>query len=256
MSRDDLPEDLVLNETEFRQIIELATRTTPHSHGVSIAELRQIAQELDIDPESLARALDVVLARPERARPIRSWLNRRTTQIGLTLSGVLPRRGRLIAGGLVGGFLGWVSAHVATGLREVINGLVVMRGSAAFIDIPIASLLILLTIANSLVHRVDRRRDRFLAETVACWGTFAVAWCITHGGVSADLVRSVIACLSLFGLWGWLVVPPWEGRGGRLPADAKGHLTSNSVVAEGRENKPAHLGWTRLAHLSRVLGTT
>jgi hypothetical protein len=256
MSKDELPDDLVLNETQFRQVIELATRTTPRSDGVSVAELRQIAQELDIDPESLARALDFVLTRPERKRPIGSWLSRRTMRLGLALSGVLPRRGRLIAGGLVGGFLGWVSAHVATGLQEVVNGIMVMRGSGAFMDIPIAILLILLTIANSFAHRVDGRRGRFIAETVACWGTFAVAWCITHGAVTADLIRFVVACLSLFCLGGWFVVRPWEGRGGRRTAEAKGRLTPNPAATDNADDGPAYLGWVRLAHLARILGTT
>src|SRR4026208_1779878 len=117
MPDEKLPGDLVLSEAQFRKVIELAVRVTPRSEGVSVAELRQIARDLDIDQESLARALSVVLAQPHRSQSTRSWLSTQATRLGMGLGRVLPRRGRLIASGLVGGLLGWLSGDVGVGPR-------------------------------------------------------------------------------------------------------------------------------------------
>ena len=58
--RKDMSDDLVLSESQLRDIIERAARMSEQD-GVSIAELRRIAHELDIDPQAVDRALAQVL---------------------------------------------------------------------------------------------------------------------------------------------------------------------------------------------------
>ena len=207
MSRDELPDDLVLSEAQVREVIELAARAAPRSEGVSLADLRQIALELDIEEAALADALRVVLARSPRSRPIRSWLSRQATRFGRVLSRFLPRRNRWITAGLVGGSLGWFSAYVAAAVLDVvINGVTYPRGSGFFIDAPVAILLVLLTLANSLARRVDGGRGRYLGEMLAAWSAFVVAWSVTHGHLTDDLVRFTLICLTALGLWGWWII--------------------------------------------------
>ena len=64
MKRERLPDDMVLSEEEVREIVERAARELPASSGITVAELRQIAAELDIDPKALTRALDQVVGLP------------------------------------------------------------------------------------------------------------------------------------------------------------------------------------------------
>jgi len=204
MGRHEFPEDLVLTEAQLRAVIERATRAEPRPEGTSIAVLRQIAAELDIDPAALERALDEVVGLPVRGKPVHSWINRRVTRLGHALDLVLPRKGRLAAGLLLGGSLGWLSAEVALGLR-LPSGMG-SSGSGAFVDVPITIALVLLTLANSLSRRLDGRFARYLAELAATWGAFVIAWGVTAGGVSGDLARGALLISMAAAVWGWLVV--------------------------------------------------
>ena len=60
MWKDWPEEDRVVSESQLRDIIERAARMSEQD-GVSIAELRRIAHELDIDPQAVDRALAQVL---------------------------------------------------------------------------------------------------------------------------------------------------------------------------------------------------
>lgn len=247
MPDEKLPGDLVLSEAQFRKVIELAVRVTPRSEGVSVAELRQIARDLDIDQDSLARALSVVLAQPQRSQSTRSWLSTQATRLGMGLGRVLPRRGRLIASGLVGGLLGWLSAYVGLGLREVINGMIIMRGSTSYLDVAIFIVLSLLTLANSLSRRVDGRRRRYLAETVMTWSTLALAWAITHGSATADLLTAVALSMAAFGLWGWLIIRPRGSDGAGLLVKTQVDVTEPGAPERTNDERGTLLEWTRLA---------
>lgn len=215
MGRHEFPEDLVLSEAQLRAVIERAARAEPRPEGTSIAVLRQIAAELDIDPAALERALNEVVGLPVQGKPVRSWINRRVTRLGHALDLVLPRRGRLVAGLLLGGSLGWLSAQVALGLR--LPGGMGSSGSGAFVDVPITIALILLTLANSLSRRLDRRFARYLAETAALWGGLAVTWSITAGEATNDLVSLVLLVMAASAVWGWLVVRRRSDGGDRTP---------------------------------------
>jgi hypothetical protein len=233
MRHDELPDDLMLSEAQVREIIELAARIPRRSDGVSLAVLREIAQELDIEQDALTRAIYEVLAK--RPRPsLRLRLSTWATRLGLALDRFLPQRGRGIAAGLIGSFLGWLSAYIGSGLREVVNGITVMRGSTAFIDVPITLALILLTLANSLSRRTDGRLARYLAETVIAWGAFLTAWSFTHGGLTDDGVRVTLVCTSACGMWGWLIMrPPKSWRNAGAPV-----MTPPRTDAPGASHAP------------------
>ena len=72
------PQDLILSDTEVRDVIERSLRTEP-TRGITIAELRGIAAGLDIDRRALESALDQVVGLPIARKPIRSWIKRQTT---------------------------------------------------------------------------------------------------------------------------------------------------------------------------------
>lgn len=242
MRRDKLPDDLRLSEAQLRSVIELATRVPPRSEGVSLADLRQIAEELDIDQDALASALAVVLAQPSPPRPRRAWLSRLATRLGRLADAVLPRKGRLVVLGMVGGLFGWVDAWVSKGLHEVINGMTLTRGSTSYLVVRLVALLILLTLANLLSRRLDGRRVRYLAETVVTWGAMVVAWSVTMGYLTMDGLRFSALCVAVFGLWGWLLIRP---RGGAhpLPMEAQpGSLPQTAPDPLDRESN-ARSAW-------------
>jgi len=208
-----LPDDLVLSESQVRDVIERAVRAEARSDGTSIAMLRQIAQELEIDPVALERALHDVVGLPVKGKPIRSWISRRVTRLCHAVDLFLPRKGRLVAGLMLGGSLGWLSAHIAVGLRVVIGTITGTSGSAAFIDVPIAIVLILLTLANSLSRRLDGHFVRYLAETGVTAGAFASAWALTAGRFTIDLATGVALYTAAAAVWGWFVVRRSPGSG-------------------------------------------
>ncbi len=197
MTLPDLPEDLVLTEAQFREVIERATRADVRDSGISIDILRQVANDLDIDPKELEVALRTVVAAPAPRGSMRDWFGRIDAHIGHFLEDVLPRRSRSAIGALVGGSFGWLSAHVAA---------TVDTGANAFIDTPIAIALILLTAANSLSRRLDGRFAQFVGETIAMWMGFGLAWTLTSGKVTGDVVTWVLFCVAAATVWGWLVV--------------------------------------------------
>jgi hypothetical protein len=171
------PRDLVLSDDEVRDVIARAVRA-PRDPGVTIAELQQIAAELDIDPKALELALDQVVGMPIPGKPIRSWLKRQLTKIGRVADAFLPQSGRLVGFAMFGVIAGWLNAFLMT---FSING-----------HYPIAAAMIGLTIANLLSRRLDRKLTRYITETLAAWISYAVAWSVTYGGVTDNLVVWVV----------------------------------------------------------------
>ena len=204
MTQGDLPDDLELTESQFREVIERATRADLRDPGIPLDILRQVAAELEIDPKELQLALRAVVAAPESRGSVRGWLGGIDTRLGHLLDDILPRKARPAVGALVGGSLGWLSAHVAT---------TVATGANAFIDVPVAIALVLLTAANSLSRRLDGRFAEFAGETIAMWAAFGLAWTLTFGQVTGDIVTWVLSCVAAATVWGWLVVRK-SGRGG------------------------------------------
>lgn len=207
MTHNDLPDDLVLSEAQFREVIDRATRMERSDDGVSVTILRQVADELNIDPGALQQALGDVVGLPDKQRPMRGWAKRRFMQLCRASDQVLPGRARLAAGIVVGASLGWLSAHVAAGLQAIIGGVSASIGSSSFIDLPVAAALIVLTIANSLGHRYSGGFRRYCAETIGTWGAFAVAWMVTFGAATSDLMTWVALATSGALLLGWLIIP-------------------------------------------------
>ena len=240
MGKDKLSEDLVLTEAQAREVIELATRIPAHAEGISLADLREIARELDIDGSALDQAITEVLRRPSARL--------RITRIGH----FFVRRARAVAGGVIAGFLGWLSGHVTDALREVVNGITVMRGSGAFIDVPVAAALIALTFLNSLSRRLNGRRKDYFVETVATWGAFFLARSFQDGYVTQDGARFVVIAVLGFALWGWLIIRPRRARILRDTSRGEPSTATDRTPThnEGHQSHRAHqftgLAWTYL----------
>src|SRR5688572_22056950 len=149
------PQDLVLSDAEVRDVIERALRAETMRTGVTVAELRQIAAELDIHPHALELALDQVVGLPLPGKPIRSWLKRQMTRLGRLADSFLPRTGRLIGFGMFGAIAGWLNAFLPTFSFNP--------------HYPIAAAMVGLTLANLLSRRVDQKLRRFISETFATW---------------------------------------------------------------------------------------
>jgi len=222
MSSQDLPDDFMLSDSQLREVVERASRADQKPAGISIAMLRQIAAELEIDPVALERALDDVVGLPVHGRPLRNWFTRRTTSICRFLSQLLPREGRFATSVVIGASLGWLSAAVAKSLLISVGGMTVAKGGAAFVDVPIAIAMILLTLVNSLARRHEGRLGKYLAETAAIWGASATAWGVTYGKLSSDLTLWTLGCLASATIWGIMIIrrssPPGLGSSA-LPVD-------------------------------------
>jgi hypothetical protein len=194
---------MVLSEAQMRDIIERATRELPQSTGITVAELRQIAAELDIDPRSLERAFDEVIGLPIVDQPVRTWLRRQLTELGRLADPFLPKKGRLVAGALFGGIAGWLNAFL---MGFSVNG-----------HYPIAFAMIGITLANLLSRRLDRDFPRYLVETLAMWGLYGLSWTLTYGGITGNLVIWVLLWTSLAFIGGWRLVRAPFGDGGQPP---------------------------------------
>jgi hypothetical protein len=76
----------------------------------------------------------------------------------------------------------------------------------AFVDVPVGIALVLLVIANSIGRRVDGRFGAFVAEASSLWAGFTIAWSVTHGRVTDDLVTWLLGSIGLAAVWGWIFV--------------------------------------------------
>lgn len=63
MTTGQQPDERRFSDDEVRVIFELALRQPPVSSGLTLTELREIAEEIDLDEASLRRAVEVVMDR-------------------------------------------------------------------------------------------------------------------------------------------------------------------------------------------------
>lgn len=200
MTQPQLPDDIVLSDAQVRDVIERAVRVVPERSGITVAALREMAAELDIDPRALEAALDKVIGLPVPGHPVRSWFKRQIATLGRFTDSVLPQSGRLIGSALFGGIAGWLNAFL---LVFSLNG-----------HFPIAAGMIGLTVANLLSRRLDRDLPRYLAETFALWGAYAALWSITYGQVTQGLVGWIVLWTSLATVFGFLLLRDSSRHGG------------------------------------------
>ena len=203
MNEPQRPDEIMLSDAQVRDVIERATRVVPERTGITVADLRQIAAELDIDPRAFEAALDQVVGLPEPGRPIRSWFKRHIATLGRFTDSFLPQSGRLIGSAIFGGVAGWLNAFL---MIFSLNG-----------HLPIAAAMVGLTVANLLSRRLDRDFPRYLAETFATWGAYAALWSITYGHVTQNLVSWIVVWTSLATAFGFLFVRDSSHRGGKPP---------------------------------------
>lgn len=203
MKKRQLPDEIVLSDAEVRDVIERAVRVVPERNGITVADLRQIAAELDIDPRALEAALDQVIGLPVPGRPIRSWFKRQIAKLGRITDSFLPQSGRLIGSAIFGGIAGWLNAFL---MVFSLNG-----------HYLIAAGMVGLTVANLLSRRLDRKFPRYLAETFATWGSYAALWSITYGHVTQNLVAWFVLWTSLATVSGFFLVRDSSRRDGEPP---------------------------------------
>jgi hypothetical protein len=201
----EIPKDLVLTESQFREVIERAARAEAREPGITVEALRQVAAEAEIDQEKLEAALREVLdSAPPASTPAMSLSGR--PSIGAMMGEILPRQGRVIVFALIAAWLGWFSAHIGNTLNS---------GAMGFVDVPVSIVMLVMTLANSMNRRVDGRVGRFIAESAATCAGFTIAWSITHGRVTDDLVTWLASGIGAAAVWGWLFV---RRRGPSEPA--------------------------------------
>ena len=248
MDNERLPKHMVLSDEQVRQVIERAVRSQPKGTGISIAELRQIAAELDIDSHALEQALDQVVGLPIEGPPVRSWLKRKFNSVGRFVDRFLPQRGRLVYSVLIAGLAGWLNAFL---MDFSINA-----------HYPIAAVMIGGMLLNLLSRRPDHRFRAFVAETLGMWVVYGTAWALTFGGVTDNLVVWCVLWSSL-GLLGWFVS---GGRSDPAPAgidrvaesSARDVSDPNSVLSRWRDDKrfASVVLWWKLVALAPAMRTS
>lgn len=197
MSTHELPDDLRLSEEQVRAIVERALREPPASTLITLAQLREIATELDIDQSALTTAAHEVLGGAQSD----------AVDIGVAES-VLRKasRGNLGRGVLLGIFataLGILTTYVEAGALDGVLGRTTLPGSGAFIDVPVGAFLIALTLVNAYSRLRAGKRTQFLLESATTWLGFAVGWTLGDGRLTADLATFVGLALAGSFLLAW-----------------------------------------------------
>jgi hypothetical protein len=235
MTDREIPKDLVLTESQFREVIERATRAEAREPGITVEALRQVAVEAEIDEEKLESALRAVLEAKTPADLATPPSGRRS--LGEILGDILPRHGRAVVFALIGGWLGWFSAHIGNTLNS---------GAMGFVDVPIGLGLIAISLANSVNRRVDGSVRRFIMESVATWAAFDIAWSITHGRVTDDILTYLLSCVVGASVWGWLFVrrsgrndPPAAAAASNPPESRRQTGTDENSVWSSATVQPA-----------------
>jgi hypothetical protein len=227
------PQDLLLSDAELRDVIERALRAEPKRGGVTIAELKEIAAELEIDPSALDRALDQVIGLPVPGKPIRSWLKRQMTRLGRLADSFLPQTGRLIGFGMFGAIAGWLNAFLPTFSFNP--------------HYPIAAAMVGLTIANLLSRRLDQKLARFISETIATWILYGAAWSLTYGGVNDRIVVWVIFWASQACMLGYILMRDPSGP------DVTSRVSNALTEPSSRDSSSDEVGMKRVGHAHPVL---
>ena len=219
MKKRELSDEIVLTDAEARDVIERAVRVLPERDGITVADLREIAAELDIDPRALEAALDQVIGLPVPGHPVRSWLKRHAAKLGRVTDSILPQNGRLIGSAIFGGIAGWLNAFL---MVFSVNG-----------HYSIATAMVGVTVANLLSRRLDRNYPRYLAETFATWGAYGALWSITYGHVTPNLIAWLVLWTSLATVMGFFLVRD-SSRSGGAP-----HFLSEAIQ-QGAESESSH----------------
>src|SRR5690554_4060577 len=151
MKKDDLSDGLRLTEAQVRKAIELAAREPPESAGLSLAQLREIAGELDIDEAALTKAVRQILADETLT----------ATPPGGGTGAPAPGTsrflvGRAIALGSFAAALGVFTTYIESGALDGLLNRTTVPGSGAFIDMPVALLLIVVTIVAAGARRFPK----------------------------------------------------------------------------------------------------
>ena len=239
MGKQRPPQEMKLSDAEVRDVIERAVRTQPQRSNLTVAELREIAAELDIDPHALELALDQVVGLPIPGKPIRSWIKRQMTKIGRLTDAFLPQTGRIAGFAIFGAVAGWLNSFMAT---LSIN-----------VHYPVALAMVGLTIANLLSRRLDQKLRRFITETLVTWLLYATAWAITYGGVTDNLVVWLVFWTSQFTMLGYILMRDTSGTddASRAVATAdSASVTSTRTEETGMKRVRAlhPFLWNRLAN--------
>ena len=192
------PDERRFSDDEVREILELALRQPPASSGLTLAELREIAEEIDLDEASLRRAVEVVMERGERegaavADDATSEGHREEVNVR-----------RSMAYTALGAALGLFTTFVEGGGLDGVLGRQTIPGSGAFIDVPVTLLLVILSLVLARRHWSPRRPWSFALEAGALWAGFAAGWTMGHGSVTGDLLGLVGTALLSIGALAWL----------------------------------------------------
>jgi hypothetical protein len=234
MGKSDLPEEIVLTEAQLRKIIDRAVRMQDPADGVTIADLRQIAAELDIEPKAIERAIDEVIGLPIPGHPVRTWFKRAFTKLGHEVDRYLPEKGRLLIGVAFGYVAGWLNAFVPDGFGVNTH-------------YPTAVAMVGFTVLNLLSRRLDRSLLKFLREAVAMWLVYGIAWSITHGEPTQNLIAWVTLWISAAGVTAWFSMGG-HGRGDTAFGPDVSEVVSNVMRINSDETgtDPNNLRFKRL----------
>ena len=210
MEKDSTPDEVRLTEEQVREVIERAARLPARRDMVSVSELRQIAAELDVDPDALDQALAGVLAAE----------NVPATKGGLA---------RKLRGGLAGGILGAGSALIGAALNYFFNDIIVTMTSSLFVDTSVTLALVWLTLSALRHNRRDGRFRDYLLEVGTLWATFVGTWSLVHGGMGSDVNALGTIGITLSVVVGLVALrPKLPPRIGALPAP----VDQDDLVAE------------------------
>ena len=191
------PDDsLGLTEEEFRKVIERAELISSGRDRISLAELRTIAADLDIEGSALERALAEVLKETAVA-------SRDETM--LAESRPILRR-RLALGAVAGALLGVGSSLMGLAERMVIAGIEMVLSSTAWVDVPVAIVLGLLSLFALLRSRSNGSLRSYCGEVTTLWLTFFFGWSLIRMGSPGDLLAFLVTGLSVSLAIGFLVL--------------------------------------------------
>lgn len=222
MTKKDGLESLSLTETQVREIIERAARMPARRDNISVQELRAIASELDIDSESLERALSEVLF--EAQSTLFSPVPRKTLRVGLGL--------------IAGASLGLATGFLGLAIRIVVAGGSATLGSNAYIDMPVSLLLTALSLTSLFWNKKVGSLRQFLAEVGALWGTYFVGWSIVSGGATADLTAFVLSGVAVSTVVGVLVLRRSPPTGLPSRSDTLAPVESDSDTSTSDQHPP------------------
>ena len=231
----ELPDDLTLTESQLREVIARASRMDTRPDGPSIAVVRQIAAELDIDPQSLERALAEVVTESRNAPKSVPASGRRgmIDHLARLTERVLPRSGRWLAAAFVGAVSGWVSGAATAARIVIIDGSQVSTGGA-WTDVPLVLMLLALTVLNALARSRHRRLGHYASEVAALWTVFGCTWAITTGRITNDLVNLVASCLVGAFAGYWILRRGKQGDGSSAGVDFAPDQSGTGFTRPGR----------------------